>query len=130
MALYAVFDLIMCVGTWQLHLRAFGGCCLCIIGCVNIAAIIVSGVFRFNQMGQLAALSETPSKYSGQPFDNTKGTMIVSNMSDDQTYSGDAQIILILFVCQIVFCCSQCCVMGYLAKPPNTEALRAQMMAS
>ena len=123
MVLYAAFDLLMCIGTWQLHLRALGGCCLCLIGCVNIAAIIVTGVFRLNNMGQLAALSLTPSKYSGEPFDNTSGTMIVSNLSGDRTYNSDAQIIFILWICQMVFCCSQCCVMGYLAKPPNAHAL-------
>ena len=124
MVLYAAFDLLMCIGTWQLHLRALGGCCLCLIGCVNIAAIIVTGVFRLNNMGQLAALSLTPSKYSGEPFDNTSGTMIVSNLSGDRTYNSDAQIIFILWICQMVFCCSQCCVMGYLAKPPNAHELR------
>ena len=106
MALYASFDLIMCLGTWQLHMRAIGGCCLCLIGCVNIAAIIVTGVFRLNMVGELAALSLTPSKYSGKPFDNTKGTMIVSNLSDDRTYNSDGKLIFILFICQMVFCCS------------------------
>lgn len=127
MALYAAFDLLMCIGTWQLHLRAIGGCCLCLIGCVNIAAIIVTGVFRMNDVGTLAAMSLTPSKYSGEPFDNTSGTMIVSNMSDDRTYSSDGQLIFIVWICQMVFCCSQCCVMGYLAKPPNADALRHSM---
>ena len=127
MALYAAFDLLMCIGTWQLHLRAVGGCCLLLIGCVNIAAIIVTGVFRMNDVGTLAAMSLTPSKYSGEPFDITSGSIIVSNMSDDRTYSSDGQFIFILWIFQMVFCCSQCCVMGYLAKPPNAQALRHSM---
>ena len=60
-ALLGASNLCMIIGVWSLYARFAGMCLGCCFGCVNLAAIITTGVFRFNSMGKLAALSLTPS---------------------------------------------------------------------
>ena len=37
-------------------------------------------------------------------------------LSDDRTYAGDAMIVLGLWICQMIFCITNCCHMGYAGK--------------
>ena len=76
-----------------------GGCCGCLLGCTNIAAIVVTGVFRFNTMGQLAAISTVGTKYDG-PFviESEHATQIVSNLSNERTYESDGKLIMALWI--------------------------------
>jgi len=63
--LIAVNSLLLAFGAWNFHSRMIGGCCGFCLACVNFAAIIVTGVFRFNTMGKWSAISLVGSKYSG-----------------------------------------------------------------
>mmetsp|Transcript_26546 Transcript_26546/g.35508 ORF Transcript_26546/g.35508 Transcript_26546/m.35508 type:complete len:97 (+) Transcript_26546:312-602(+) len=58
-------NLFMLVGVKSRHMRAIGLCFMSLFGCLNLAAIVTTAVFRFNKMGQLAALSLAPVKYDG-----------------------------------------------------------------
>ena len=49
--LIAVNSAIMAIGSWNWHARMCGGCCFCLLGIINLAAIIVTAVFRFNLLG-------------------------------------------------------------------------------
>ena len=59
----ATYLLVFVIGAYNFHSRALGGCLGCCIGCVNFAALITTGVFRYNTLGKLAALSDGPSYY-------------------------------------------------------------------
>ena len=118
MLLIALNALIQLVGTWHYQSRALSSCCASLLTCLNIAAIVTTAVFRFNTVGKWAALSMTPSKYES-PFDLATKTMVISSLSDDHTYNSDAKLIFWLFLAQIVFCCTHCCMTGYIAKPPS-----------
>jgi len=48
-------------GVWSFKARILGFCCSCLLGCVNVAVIVTTTVFRFNTIGKLAALSLTPA---------------------------------------------------------------------
>ena len=48
-------------GVWGFKARILGFCCSCLLGCVNVAAIVTTAVFRFNTIGKLAALSLSPA---------------------------------------------------------------------
>lgn len=47
----------MAIGSYVLYARVLGLCTGCLFSCVNFAAIITTGVFRFNAAGKLAAIS-------------------------------------------------------------------------
>jgi len=66
--LIALNAVLMTLGAWNYFARAISGCLCCLLSMVNLAAIIVTATFRFNTVGKLAALSLTPSKFSGEPF--------------------------------------------------------------
>ena len=51
MLLVSINSILAFVGTWQHHVRALSGCCGTLLCCVNFAAIITTGVFRFNSVG-------------------------------------------------------------------------------
>ena len=72
---------------------------------INIVAIVITCVFRFNKIGRLAALSETSSKYDGKPFDinETHPVMIISVLSDERTYESDGTLITWLFCLQVIY---------------------------
>ena len=55
--IYMFASLILIAGAWNYHSRVFGGCTFCCAQCLNLAAIITVGVFRFNALGKLAAVS-------------------------------------------------------------------------
>lgn len=131
--LIAFNGIFMTLGAWNIQTRAISGCCCCLLGIVNLAAMITTCIFRFNTMGKLAALSQQGSKYDGGP-DNIdivgKKVMLVAFLSNEQTYEDDGTIIIILWVGQIILCLSHCCVMGYVSKPPvvnhpETDAQKA-----
>ena len=86
------------VGAFVYQARAISSCFVSVLTCLNIAAIVTTGVFRFNTIGRFAALSLTPSKYDDEPFDRTTRTMIISALSDDRTYNSDGQLIFWLFI--------------------------------
>ena len=56
--------LCLAAGAWSLWARMTGLVCGCLFGCVNLAALITTGVFRFNSIGKLAALSLCPTALS------------------------------------------------------------------
>ena len=129
MILLAANGIVQVVGTWNYYARVVGSFCGSLLGCVNLAAIITTAVFRFNNIGRLAALSETPSKYEGA-LHNNHGTMITSNISNEHTYESDADLIMWLFIAQIIFFCTNCCYLGWAAKPPNADAMQSHGMTS
>ena len=110
MLLLAVNSGLMVIGAWSLHARGLAACCGSVCCCLNVAAIVTTGVFRYNTWGLLSALCDGPNKYEGEE----NGQLTIS---DDRTYSGDATLITALWICQMVFCCTSCCHMGYSGKP-------------
>ena len=111
MILLAANSALMILGAWSFHARGLAGCCGSLCCCLNFAAIITTGVFRFNNWGQLSALCENcPSKYQDSPV-----------LSDDRTVAGDAALITGLWVCQMIFLCTNCCHMGHAAKPTEVN---------
>ena len=78
--------------------RIIGSCCSVLLCCSNIAAIVLTGVFRYNLMGKYAALSLVGANYSGQPFDFSTKTMIVSQLDDSRTFYDDGMLIQWLWI--------------------------------
>lgn len=111
--LIALANILMIVGAYKFHARAAASCCLCLLGCTNIAAIITTGVFRFNTVGKLAALSTLPVKYN-----YTSGTEVVFDYG--RTFQSDATTILALWITGIGLCCCNC-VLASLLKPKQEE---------
>jgi len=113
----AAANVLQAIGAFQYESRMFGAMFGCLLGCINFAAIVTTGVFRFNTMGKYAALSTTPSKYDDQPFDYKKRVMITSSLSDDHTYESDANVITFLWIAQMSLFCFNCCAQGGLYYP-------------
>ena len=99
MLLLAINSCCMLAGTWIVQARLMAGICNCCCCCLNLAAIITIGVFRFNAWGKLSALCDGPSKYKEDDG---------LSLSDDRTVSGDASLILCLWVAQMIYCCTSC----------------------
>ena len=96
----------MMLGAFVFHARALASCCLCLLSCVNLAAIITTGVFRFRTMGKLSALSKMGVKYvGGADFTNS-----------DRTYESDGGMILGLWIAALCQCCCGC-VIGMFMRP-------------
>ena len=121
--LIAVNSALNFIGTWMYAFRALSNCCGLLLCLVNFSAIIVTAVFRFNTLGKLAALSNNPTKYddNGKWTFNDLGVIKTAPLSDDRNYTDDASFIIAMWVCQMVFCCCNCCLMGYTSKPPDTN---------
>ncbi len=88
---------ILGIGAYQLKARILGMACCPLIGCLQIACIITTAVFRFNTMGKLAALSLTPSAYD----ENSPQT---GYLGDSRTFNMDASWILWLWLMQLMMC--------------------------
>ena len=110
----AAANLLMMLGAYQFHARGLASCCLCLLGCVNLAAIITTGVFRFRTMGKLAALSTTAVNYNGVN-DATK----TIDLNDDRTYESDGNMIMGLWIAALCLCCCNC-FLGMVMKPKPT----------
>lgn len=121
--LMAASNSLMVVGAWNVYARALAGCTGCLLACANLAAIIVTGVFRFNTAGQLSALSLTPSKYNPDAYvDPDHEIMPQGYLSDDRTFNSDAAVIMGLFIGQCVYCCFNCCLGAFMGKPQASAA--------
>uniref|UniRef100_A0A7S3I508 Uncharacterized protein n=1 Tax=Favella ehrenbergii TaxID=182087 RepID=A0A7S3I508_9SPIT len=107
--LVATSYLCLAVGAYVMYTRMAGLCCSCCLGCINFAALITAAVFRFNSAGKFAALSKAPSKW--------EGTDSVALISDDRTYSDDANVILALWIVQLTACVCSCCVNMFFNQP-------------
>lgn len=101
------------VGSCSYRARAMGSCCAILFSCINLGSIIVAIVFRFNLVGQLAALSTKPNRVEGTIF----GVPLFD--SDGPTYQSDAQLIIVLLALQTFFCFTNYCAMGYAQRPPS-----------
>lgn len=122
MSLITINGIFMVWGACNYRARVISGCLCSILGCVDLAAIIVMFVFRFNTIGRLAALSEAASYYDGTSFMESyeKKVMIINSLSTKRTYTEDGRLIMISLILQIGFCLSHCCIMGYVAKPTSS----------
>ena len=94
--LLTINSLVQILGTWNYSARLLSGCCFSLFSCANLAAIIVTGVYRLNSMGQLAAMSQTPSMYSS---DNQNEIEIgadfkIQFLSQARTFEDDGMMIL------------------------------------
>lgn len=105
---------LMILGSWNFNARGLAACCGGICCCLNFGAIITTGVFRFNSWGMLTALCLAPTKYEGMTDDGTE----VKDFGTSRTYESDASVIVALWICQMVFCCTNCIHMGYVSKKP------------
>jgi len=84
-------------GAWFLKVRLLGLLCNVLVSCAFIAAIVTTGVFRLNAMGQLAALSTCPTKY-----DSTASADYY--LSTKTTYADDAKVVLCVWIVCLVAC--------------------------
>lgn len=115
--LIAINCIFAIIGAFVFKCRAVSSCFGSLLCCLTTAAIVTTGVFRFNTYGKLAALSLTPTKYNGEAFVLGKPAEVSYPADDDRTYSTDADMILITWIFMIVFCCTSCCHGGYAQKP-------------
>ena len=88
MALLSVSNCCLILGAWSLYARMAGLCFACCLGCVNVAAIVTTGVFRYNTMGKLAAISLAPSKY-----DDSSTASLYFTDPNGRVYKDDANLI-------------------------------------
>ncbi len=75
------------------------------------AVVIVTAVFRFNDKGRLAALSQ-----AGSAITDVDG---VPTISTERTYEEDGQMILRLWSVSMAFLIGQCCLGGFSIAPPT-----------
>ena len=66
--LFALNSILQMIGAKYAIARMCGLCCCLCLSCANFAAIIVTGVYRFNTIGKLVALSNVSSEYDGGKF--------------------------------------------------------------
>ena len=90
MVMLALNSAVMIAGAWNHHARGLSLACGGLCSCLNLAAIITIGVFRFNTWGLFSALCT-----GGSHYDSSKS----SGLSDSHTYSGDAGLIIVLWLC-------------------------------
>ena len=108
MLLLAVNSALMILGAWSFHARGLAACCGSLCCCLNLSAIITTGVFRYNTWGNFSALCTGASKYDD---------MDAVDLNSDRTYESDAAVITGLWICQMIFCLTNCCHTGYAGKP-------------
>ena len=99
MMLLALNSCCMLAGTWHVQSRLLAGLCGCCCCCLNVACIITTGAFSFNSWGKLSALCNGPSKYDDDGL----------TLSDKATVASDTALILGLWACSIIYCCTNCC---------------------
>jgi hypothetical protein len=63
MILLALNSFCMLFGSCSYHVRGLTTICGALFSILNLAAIITTGVFRFNSWGKLSALCQGPSLY-------------------------------------------------------------------
>lgn len=118
MLLLAANSCVQFAGTWWHKLRALGACLASLLCCVNLAAIVTTGVFRFNYMGKLAALSQLDNQYSGMTANNDKIITVVGG----RTYQSDGTLIVWLWGAQMLFFLSNSFFSGYATKPTQSDS--------
>lgn len=124
MLLSSVNALIQLFGVWSHTARAASTCCTTLLSCTNFAIIILVAIYRWNTVGKLAALSETPTKYDGNSFTLDEATGDFSTgLSDERTYESDASLIVWLWVAQIVFFITSGVSTVYMVKVPRQDDL-------
>merc|ERR1739844_778110 len=72
MLLLALNSCFMLCGACSYHVRGLTACCGGLCSCLNFAAIITTGVFRYNSWGKLSALCEGPTLYDDDADDFSK----------------------------------------------------------
>ena len=107
----------LAVGTINLKWRMVGLGTLCLFSCFNFAAIITSAVYRFNDLGRLAALSTCPTKYDAK----AAGYYFVN---DKWTYESEANVISWIWTLQMLTFLANCCVNHHLNKIPGASEVR------
>ena len=100
--LLLALDMIFVVfGAFYFWPRVLGACFNCLLSCAHFGAIITTAVFRFRTQGKLCSLSLRPSRVDSD-----------LNFKDGHTFETDGQMILALWICQLVFfvifCCGGC----------------------
>ena len=102
MVLLTVQAAVQLVGVWHLRTKVCAVCTGCSLCCFQLVVIIITGVYRFNTKGTLAALSHTGSMYkTGSPPAGAEF------LSTERTYATDASWITSIWVLQLFFFC--CC---------------------
>lgn len=90
------------VGAYVPIFRCLGACCAPWCCCAHFAIIVMTGVFRFSLYGRLCALSKGATNWTSKD----------DAPDDDWTYEKDGQLILALWILQIlsfVCCCGVSC---------------------
>ena len=103
MLLLFLNGIILSIGTYKWNLRAMGMCCNCLLGCVLNAAIIVTGIYRFNTVGTLASMSLAPAWTTG--FNDSTEVIEYGNL----TYNDVGKVIAAFFGLTILMWFCMCC---------------------
>ena len=98
----AVVHVVLIIGIISHRSRIIGIIVSTVVSCVHLASIITTGVFRFNTMGKLSALSQMQTDPKDQ---------------NSKTYESVATLIVWLWVLQMLLCVSHCVHVGYSLKP-------------
>ena len=118
----AANSLLNTLGAFNFQSRQLAGVCGCCLGCLNLASVITTGVFRFRTQGKLASLSEVPNWYDSSA--NFEGLPL----SDSNDYVTDGILLSWIFGWQLSLCCASCCIFGQLLKPPSPEQMMSAHM--
>ena len=114
---YVVQSVILAIGVYFYPLRLLGLTLQPFFCLANLAAVIVTAIFRFNDFGTLASLSISGAQYGtnslGNPiFDTTR------------TYADDGQMLLRLWIIGMVYLMAQCCLGCFSGAPPTQSDMR------
>merc|ERR1712178_171878 len=93
--------LVLGCGTWVPGARCCGMCLNCCMSCALFASVIVTGAFRYNTIGQLAALSQQPAWV--EDYGNTEFDWL-----ENYTYEHTSKLVTALFSLYFVLCCAKC----------------------
>ena len=102
MILLTIQAAVQLVGVWHLRTKVCAVCTGCSLCCFQLVVIIITGVYRFNTKGTLAALSQTGSMYKAE-----SPPAGAEFLSTERNYAIDASWITSIWVLQL--CCFCCC---------------------
>ena len=89
------------IGAYHPVFRCLGAVCAACFCCSQFGMIVATGVFRFSLYGRLCALSKRPTNWTSE-----------TELDDDWTYEKDGNLILALWILQLlgfVACCAVAC---------------------
>ena len=107
----------MCVGAYKALVRLIAALCTCILCLYAFSMLIVTPVYRFRPMGALTALCEDDTNVICTDVNDS------SCVNSDWTYKKDGELILAIWIVQLIFCVFSCVGSICLTKPRTNNAM-------